>query len=131
MCSGEFNLVEGECLYHLDYSVHEYPSILLFDQAAWCCSFRACMTIHTYILISCVFQSTAAVVVEQLLSALQYDNQLSVRYLIEWQIVLLLRSHPQLVTDLFLPCLNFVRTYVCVDIRLCECEYICMCVCIH
>ena len=53
------------------------------------------------------FQITAGLVTEQLLSALQFNNQLSVRYLIEWQVVLLLTVHPQLTADLFLP------IYVC------------------
>lgn len=47
-------------------------------------------------------------VVEQLLTALQYDNQLSVRYLIEWQTVLLLCAYPELITSLLLPCLTYV-----------------------
>ena len=55
-----------------------------------------------------VFQVAAAWVTEQLLSALQYDNQLSVRYLIEWQVVLLLSRYPSLISDLLLPCLNYV-----------------------
>ena len=54
------------------------------------------------------FQVTAALVTEQLLSALQYDNQLSVRYLIEWQTILLLCKYPDLISDLFLPCLIYV-----------------------
>ena len=57
-----------------------------------------------------VLQVTAALITEQLLSALQYDNQLSVRYLIEWQTVLLLKAYPELIDDLFLPCLNHVRS---------------------
>ena len=71
---------------------------------------------YTYAFCNAIYmfvQDTAALVTEQLLSALQYDNQLSVRYLIEWQIVLLLRAHPQLTADLFLPCLNYVRVYAC------------------
>ena len=63
-------------------------------------------------------QVTAGLVTEQLLSALQYDNQLSVRYLIEWEVVLLLRAHPYLTADLFLPCLK----YVCMNV----CMYVCM-----
>ena len=55
-----------------------------------------------------IFQDTAAQIARQLLSALQYDNQLSVRYLIEWQVVLLLCSYPDLIGELFLPCLNYV-----------------------
>lgn len=74
-----------------------------------------------------VLQVTAVLVTEQLLSLLQYDNQLSVRYLIEWQIVLLLRAHPQLTADLFLPCLNHVRMCLCV-LKLYECALLCLCV---
>ena len=61
-----------------------------------------------------MFQVAAAWVTEQLLSALQYDNQLSVRYLIEWQVVLLLSRYPSLISDLLLPCLYYVSavTYV-------------------
>ena len=94
----ESGLFQLKCTLHHSFEFGETTALYTY--------FMACIQLN-------VFQVTAGLVTEQLLSALQFDNQLSVRYLIEWQVVLLLRAHPQLTADLFLPCLNYVRTCAC------------------
>ena len=45
---------------------------------------------------------------EQLLQALQWDNQLSVRYLMEWVVIIVLSRYPELLDNLFYPHLHHV-----------------------
>ena len=53
-------------------------------------------------------QGTTRLVAEQLLQALQCDNQLSVRYLMEWVVVIVLSRYPKLLDDFFYPHLHHV-----------------------
>lgn len=48
---------------------------------------------------------------EQLLQALQCDNQLSVRYLMEWVVVIVLSRYPELLDDLFYSHLHHVSLH--------------------
>ena len=82
-----------------DQSMNNYACVCV------CVCFK---TIYLPTNYAAMVQIAAAQITEQLLSALQYDNQLSVRYLIEWQVVLLLSRYPSLIEDLLLPCLSYV-----------------------
>ena len=73
-----------------------------------------------------VVQETAKKVIKTMWTCLESDNQLSLRYSMEWLIVLLFHKYPNICRETLLPQMQMVCVCVCVC-SVCVC--VCVCVC--
>ena len=61
-------------------------------------------------------EPTSGQIIKLLLKCLRYDNQVSVRYLMEWMTALIFCHHPDLLEPLFYPCLQQVLVHIAQDV---------------